>query len=193
MYDLPALKHRLTTIARALDDPEFLLPRPSEEAAVTRREDKLRKVQADLEDIWKRRIPLLESAINSEERRVKSAPPDKRWPLQDRVKQLAKELEEVRKLADVLANKILELLKNNGTLDLGQRAKAFQELAEYGEKVFGHGTRAEILKGFSGPTYQRPSQVDTPLSAVVPLIVLASVGLRRLSEKLRPTSQRGPS
>jgi hypothetical protein len=173
MYDLPALKHQLTAIARALDDPEFLLPRSNEEATVRRLEDKLRKVQTDLEDIWKRRIPLVEFVINSEERRVKSVPHHKRWPLQDRVKQLAKELDDVRKLADVLANKVLELLKNNGTLDLGQATKVGQELAEYGEKIFGHAARAEILEGFSGPIYKRPSQVDTPLSAVIPLIALA--------------------
>jgi hypothetical protein len=178
MYDLPALKYQLTAIARALDDPEFLLPRPNQEAAVASREDKLRKLQADLEDIWKRRLSLVESSIKSEEMRIKSVPHDKRWPLQDRVKQLTKDLDDLRKQAEVLVNKVLDLLRKNGMLDMGQRAKAFQELAEYREKVFGHGTRAEILKGFSGPVYQQSPHVTTPLSAVVPLIVLACVGLK---------------
>ncbi len=109
--------------------------------------------------------------------------------MQDRVKQLTKDLDDVRKQAEVLADKVLELLKKNGTLDVAQRAKAFQELAEYGEKAFGHGTRAEILKGISGPVYQQPSQVTAPLGAVVPLIVLACVGLKRLSEKFAHTVQ----
>jgi hypothetical protein len=183
MYDLPALKHQLSSIARALSDPEFLLPRPNEDERVARREEKLWKLQDDLEGIWKRRIPQVESSIKSEEARIKSIPHDSRWPMQDRVKQLTKELDDVRKEAEVLAEKVLELLRKNGTLDMGQRAKAFQDLAEYGEKVFGHGTRAEILNGMSGPVYQQPSQLSTPLNSIVPLVVLACVGLKRLSEK----------
>jgi hypothetical protein len=188
MHDLTVLKNQLARIARALDDPQFLLPRSNDEAIVKHREDRLSALQSELQDIC-RRLPGIESAVGLQERQLKSIPRDHRWPAQHRVNQLNTDLDDVRKLADLLAQRVLDLLKRNGTLDFGQKTKAVKELAEYGDKILGHGTGTEILKASSGAVIQPAVQPMPTLSDVVPLVMMACVGLKYLIDKFRsPTS-----
>ena len=170
---------------RSLDDPELLLGRPNDETKATQQAEKLAKLGDDLKDILSRQIRVVELSIRSEEQRLKSIPYDKRWPAQDRVKGLTADLERLRKEAEGLAKKVRDLVEKN-ELNLMQKGKAFEDLAEYGEKVIGHGSRVQIQQALSAPVYRPVGEGGhVQISSIVPLIVLACAGLKRLSEIMK--------
>lgn len=184
MYDLTILKRQLASIAVTLNEPKFLLPRSADQATAKLIDEELLRVQVELEDISKRRLPQLESSIRSAESRLTSIPRDHRWPAQDRVNQYSADLEDVRKKAAALAERALHLFIKNGELNAGQTAQDLQSLAEWGEKAFGHGTASLISRAFSGTViYQAPTETVS-ISSVIPFVVFACVIIKRLREKI---------
>ncbi len=184
MTELAVLKQQMASISRTLDDPEFLLPRPSDESKAKRLGERLAKLSDDLRDIVSRRIPLLEAEIRSQEQRLKSTSRDARWLAKDRVKQLTADVQEAQSDASKLAKKVRDLLEKNVTPNFMETGQSLRDLVEYAEKAFGKERGAQIQQILSGPVYRPVVKVSSmDIHVIVPLIVLVCVGLKRLSEK----------
>lgn len=120
------------------------------------------------------------------QRNLSSIPLDKRYSASQSLDQRQKNLQRVKKEAEQLAEAVRDLMKKNGFLSPIQAAMKVQELLENLERTADQDQAIHQITAELGTPSITPAHVDQPaMSMLIPTIVFAIYGIRRIVGKVR--------
>ena len=131
-----------------------------------------------------------ESLIRLREKALWNIPRDRRFSAEQSLKQLGKNIGELRQEAEALAELLRDLLDRNGLLNPIQKTKAILDLLKDLEKTVGHEAQAQLaqihqpVQDTIGPS--TPGGPPLTLSGIAPLLVFVFLAIKIVQRKLGP-------
>ena len=138
-------------------------------------------------------LKLIVRDLQSEQNRVQmmqrnlgNVPRDNRWSANQSLDQQNKNLQNVKKEAEGLAEAIRQLMDKNGFLSPIQATMKFQELLENLERTADQGQAIhQIIVEFGGPAITQAHAEQPAVSSMIPALVFVIYGIRRITGKNR--------